>query len=52
MAMVVTLPEGILTMKDKSSILTINTKKYKKSSKKEKTKILDDLNYITKYNRV
>ncbi len=39
--MVVTLPEGILTMKSKRTILKVNTKKYKKSSKKEKTKILE-----------
>jgi len=50
--MVITLPTGVFTMKTKRSIIRLNTKNYKKSSKKMKKVIIDEIIKSTDYNRV
>lgn len=44
--MIVTIPQGVYTMKGKMSIIKENARRYRKALKKEKSKILDELTAI------
>ncbi len=49
--MIISIPEGVYTMKDKRSIVKLNAKLYKKATRKEKTVILDELVRTTHLHR-
>lgn len=49
--MVVSIPEGVYTMKDKSRIIKHNQELYQKASKKVKSRILDELSELLHMSR-
>lgn len=49
--MVVSIPEGVYTMKDKSRIIKHNQELYQKASKKVKSRILEELSELLHMSR-